>query len=60
MTQADWRIAVTREIHSDVWYEQPEQNENQAVTQILDMNTVTASENGNSPKVTVAVVNGDV
>jgi hypothetical protein len=60
MTQTDWRIAVAQEMKADLWYEQPEQDEMQTVTQVPNTNAVTASKNGNSPKVAVAVVSGDV
>jgi hypothetical protein len=60
MTRDDWRVAVTREMEADLWYEQLEQVEMQTVTQVPDTNAVTASKNGSSPKVAAAVVNGDV
>lgn len=60
MTQVDWRNAVAKEMQADLWYEQPEQDEMQTVTQVPNTNAVTASKNGNSPKVAAAVVSGDV
>ena len=47
-------------MQADLWFEQLEQDEMQIVTQVPDTNAVTASKNGNSPKVTVAVVSDDV
>ena len=60
MTRDDWCVVVTREMQADVWYAQPAPDEIQTVMQIPSTNAVTASKNGNSPKVTVAVVNGAV
>jgi hypothetical protein len=54
MTQDDWRVAVTREMEADLWYEQSEQEETLLVAQSSHMPTLTASKNGNSPKVTAA------
>ncbi len=60
MTQTDWRTAVAQEMRADSWYDQPEQDEMQPIMQVPNTNTVTASKNGNSPKVAIAVVSGDV
>jgi hypothetical protein len=60
MTQDDWQIVVFREMQAEQWYEQPEQDETLSVTQVPPKSAVTASKNGNSPKVAVAVVRGDV
>jgi hypothetical protein len=54
MSQDDWRVAVTREMEADLWYEQSEQEETPLVAQSPHMSTLTASKNGNSPKVTAA------
>ena len=60
MTQDDWRIAVTREMQADLWYEGPDQDETLMVTHSPDKRMWITSRNGDSPKVTVAVVSGDV
>jgi hypothetical protein len=54
MTQDDWRIAVTREMEADVWYEHHEQDEALPLMQVSGINALTASRNGNSPKAIVA------
>jgi hypothetical protein len=60
MTQDDWRIAVTQEIETDLWYEQPDEDEISLEAQPLNTNTFLASRNGNSPKAFAAAVSGDV
>jgi hypothetical protein len=52
MNQEDWRVAVTREMQADLWYEPPEQDEPLIIAQVPNTSTLIASRNGNSPKVT--------
>jgi hypothetical protein len=54
MTQDDWRIAVTREMKADLWYERPDHDEILMITRPEDAGILTANGNGNSPKVSVA------
>jgi hypothetical protein len=54
MTQDDWRVAVTREMEADLWYEQPDQDESLTVANHSDTSRLVGSRNGNSPKVAVA------
>jgi hypothetical protein len=54
MTQDDWRVAVTREMQSERWYEQPEQDEPLIEASSSDMSMLLAHRNGNSPKVVAA------
>ena len=50
MTQDDWRVAVTREMDADLWYEHHEQDEALPLIQVSGINTLTASRNGNTQK----------
>jgi hypothetical protein len=50
MTQDDWRLAVYREMQADLWYEEPDQEENVLNTQPLNTRPLIANRNGNSPK----------
>jgi hypothetical protein len=50
MTQDDWRLAVYREMRADLWYEEPDQEENVLNTQPLNTRPLIANRNGNSPK----------
>jgi hypothetical protein len=54
MTQANWRVAVTREMKADLWYQDMEQD-GEVPPFITAVEAITASSNGNgnSPKVTV-------
>ena len=54
MTQDDWRVAVTREMEADLWYEQPDQDEPLTIAHSSDIDVLIASRNGNSPKVIAA------
>jgi hypothetical protein len=54
MTQEDWRIAVTQEMRADAWYGKTDQDDTLLVPRLPEMETLIASRNGNSPKVTVA------
>jgi hypothetical protein len=54
MTQDDWRIAVTREMKADLWYGQPEEDEVVLEAHSPGMTALSASRNGNSPKVIAA------
>jgi hypothetical protein len=54
MTRDDWRVAVTREMEADLWYEHHEQDEVLVETQSSAIGALITSRNGNSPKVTVA------
>jgi hypothetical protein len=55
MTQDDWRIAVTREIQADRWYEYSEQNDTLIAASPSETSLWATSRNGNSPKASVAV-----
>ena len=54
MTQADWRIAVTREMQADLWYERPDQDETLMEIYSPTIGSIVATRNGNSPKVFAA------
>ena len=58
MTQADWRLAVHREMQADLWYAEPEQTERSANHTTLDLLDELSSprRNGSSaaPKVIAA------
>jgi len=57
LTQADWRLAVYREMQADLWFAEPEPDE-QPSTSILEMAELSSKRingNGALPKVTAAV-----
>jgi hypothetical protein len=54
MSQDSWRIAVTRGMRADLWYEGPDQDDSLMVAHSPDTSVLIASRNGNSPKVSVA------
>lgn len=54
MTVDDWRLAVTREMRADVWYEEPEPHE-EAITGAHIDNDLTR-RNGHRPKVIASAV----
>ena len=54
MSQETWRVAVTREMWAERWYEQPKQDETLIEAQSPAIGALIASRNGNSPKVAVA------
>ena len=51
MTQDDWVTVVTREMKADLWYAEPEDDEMVIETHSPGMTVLSASRNGNSPKV---------
>jgi hypothetical protein len=63
MTQADWRLAVYREMQADLWYAEPEETErpaNHAPLDLLDeLSSPCRNGNGAVPKV-VAAASGAV
>ena len=63
MTQADWRLAVYREMQADLWYAEPEETERSANHAMLDLPDELSSprRNGNSavPKA-IAAASGAV
>ena len=63
MTQADWRLAVYREMQADLWFAEPEETERPANHAVLDLVDDLSSprRNGSSavPKV-IAAASGAV
>ena len=63
MTQADWRLAVYREIQADLWYVEPEETERPATHVALDhlddLSSPRRNGSGAVPKV-IAAASGAV
>jgi hypothetical protein len=55
MTQDDWRIAVTREMQADLWYDQPDQGVVPFRATSSEKNVLLPGRNGTSPKATIVV-----
>jgi len=58
MTVEDWRLAVTREMRADMWYQNAEHENGSSLPFSHAVGAITASSNGNSshPKVSAAAV----
>jgi hypothetical protein len=58
MTVEDWRLAVGREMHADMWYQntEPENGSLLFVAPAVEAITASSNGNGNHPKVSAAAV----
>jgi len=54
MTVDDWRLAVTREMQADLWYEEPESHEEAIAVEHIDSDLT--RRNGHRPKVIASAV----
>jgi hypothetical protein len=57
MTQADWRLAVYREMQADLWFSEPEPDEQPATSplEFAELSSRRINGNGARPKVAAAV-----
>ncbi len=58
MTVDDWRLVVYRETQADLWYEEPESDEELPVRTIMPTDLNRRNENGILPKVIAAIGSG--
>jgi hypothetical protein len=57
LTQADWRLAVYREMQADLWFAEPEPDEqpSTSILEVAELSSKRINGNGTYPKVTAAV-----
>jgi hypothetical protein len=60
MTVGDWRLVVNRETQADLWYEEPESDEEIPTHTIMPTDLNRRNGNGIFPKVSAAIGSGAV